>query len=97
MLMIASNLSVNEITLLAWSWTGPWEIAIVVLAILLLFGARKLPEMARGLARGLRTFKDEMKGIKTDVEESVKDEDKKPSGESKELPKSDNAGDQDKS
>ena len=54
---------------------GHWEIVIIVLAILLLFGAKKLPEMARGLARGLRTFKDELKGIDTDVKQSTSDED----------------------
>jgi sec-independent protein translocase protein TatA len=59
---------------------GHWEIIIVILAILLLFGGRKLPELARGLGRGLRTFKDEMKGIKTDEEEAVDDKpaDEKP-------------------
>ena len=48
---------------------GHWEIIIVVLAILLLFGGRKLPELARGLGRGLRIFRKEIKGIQTDIEE----------------------------
>jgi len=60
--------------LLAWSWTGPWEIALILVVILLLFGGRKLPEMARGLGRGLRIFKDEVKGVKSDVEDAGKDE-----------------------
>ena len=52
-------------------WTpGPPEIIIILVVVLLLFGGKKLPELARGLARGLRTFKDEMKGIKTDIDES---------------------------
>ena len=60
---------------------GHWEIVIVVLVVLLLFGGRKLPEIARGIARGLRIFKDEMKGIKTDVEDSVTDDsDTEPAG-----------------
>ena len=39
----------------------------------MLFGGKKLPELARGLARGLRLFKDELKGVKTDIEEVGKD------------------------
>lgn len=51
-------------------WTpGPWEIAIFLLALLLLFGGKKLPELARGLGRGLRTFKKELQGEETDKEE----------------------------
>jgi sec-independent protein translocase protein TatA len=98
MLMTASNLALNERSMLAWNWTGPWEIAVILLAFLLLFGARKLPEMARGLARGLRTFKDEMKGIKTDEkDDSEDDRQEPPSDQANELPKSDSAADQDKS
>ena len=52
---------------------GHWEIVIIVLAVLLLFGGKKLPELARGLGRGLRNFKDELSGIKKDVEESEED------------------------
>ena len=55
---------------------GYQEVIIVVLLILLLFGGRKLPELARGLARGLRIFRDEMKGVKEDVEKSVDLEEK---------------------
>ena len=52
---------------------GHWEIIIIALVILLLFGGRKLPELARGLGRGLRAFKEELKGVKTDIEETDKD------------------------
>lgn len=52
---------------------GHWEVVLIILVILLLFGARKLPELARGLARSLRLFKDEIKGVKTDIEEVDKD------------------------
>jgi len=48
---------------------GPWEVVIVLLVILLLFGGKKLPELARGLGRGLRTFKRELSGIETDLDE----------------------------
>lgn len=62
-------------SLLGFGFTGQWEIIIVVVVILLLFGGKKLPELARGVARGLHIFKSEMKGIKTDVEDSVADKD----------------------
>lgn len=52
---------------------GHWEIIIIALVILLLFGGKKLPELARGLAKGLRLFKDELKGVKIGIEEVGKD------------------------
>lgn len=48
-------------TVLGLSW-GPWEIAIVIGAILLLFGGLKLPELARSLGKALREFRDELHG-----------------------------------
>ncbi len=41
---------------------GPWEIVILVLVILLVFGARRLPEIGRGLGKGMREFKDAITG-----------------------------------
>ncbi len=37
---------------------GPWQIAIIVLLILLLFGAKKIPELMKGAGRGIKEFKD---------------------------------------
>lgn len=37
---------------------GPWQIAIVVLVVLLLFGGKKIPELMRGLGSGIKEFKD---------------------------------------
>lgn len=45
---------------------GPTEIIIIALVIVLLFGARKLPEAARGIGRSLRIFKAETKGLRDD-------------------------------
>jgi sec-independent protein translocase protein TatA len=45
---------------------GGWELVLVVLVILLLFGAKKLPELARGSGRALRIFKAETKGLVKD-------------------------------
>jgi sec-independent protein translocase protein TatA len=43
---------------------GPLEIGLIILAILLLFGYKKLPDASRSLGRSLRIFKGEMKGMK---------------------------------
>ncbi|RAV31495.1 Sec-independent protein translocase subunit TatA [Corynebacterium heidelbergense] len=45
---------------------GPWEIALIVLVIFLLFGATRLPNAARSLGRSMRIFKSEMDEMKQD-------------------------------
>jgi TatA/E family protein of Tat protein translocase len=42
---------------------GPWEIAIIAVVILVLFGSTKLPQAARSLGRSMRIFKSETKGL----------------------------------
>jgi len=56
--------------LLAWTWGAP-EIILIVVVVLLLFGGRKLPELARGLGKGLRLFKKEVKGVKDEFEDAA--------------------------
>src|SRR4051812_50130666 len=46
---------------------GPLEIGLIVLAVLLLFGYKKLPDASRSFGRSLRIFKGEMKGMKDDA------------------------------
>jgi sec-independent protein translocase protein TatA len=50
---------------------GPTEIILIILVIVLLFGAKKLPELARGSGRALRIFKAETKGLVNDDEDDV--------------------------
>ncbi len=40
---------------------GPWQIVLIVLVVLLLFGGRKIPELMRGLGSGIKEFKDASK------------------------------------
>ena len=61
---------------------GPWEIALIILFVIILFGGKKLPELARGLGLGLREFKKATREIKDEVQntnEDVNDDDKAPS------------------
>ena len=53
---------------------GPQEIIVILLIVLLLFGAKKIPEVARGLGKGIREFKKAAKDIQDDVK--VEEEDK---------------------
>lgn len=41
---------------------GPWQVVLVIAVVLLLFGGRKIPELMKGLGRGVKEFKDGMKG-----------------------------------
>ena len=43
-------------------WISPWEIALVLLAALLLFGGKRLPEMGKQLGTGMREFKESITG-----------------------------------
>jgi TatA/E family protein of Tat protein translocase len=45
---------------------GPKEIIVLLIVILVLFGAKRLPDSARSLGRSMRIFKSEMKEMKTD-------------------------------
>lgn len=56
---------------------GGSEVVIILFVILLLFGAKKIPELARGLGKGIREFKDATSEIKRDIERSVDEEPRK--------------------
>lgn len=53
---------------------GMGELIVILLIILLLFGASKLPEIARALGKSIKEFKKAGKEIKTDLQESTKEE-----------------------
>lgn len=53
---------------------GAGEIIIIALIVLLLFGGKKIPELMRGIGKGVKSFKDGVKGIEEDIN---KDEPKK--------------------
>jgi len=56
---------------------GATEIILIVLVILLLFGAKKIPELARGIGKGMSEFKKGLKDVEKDIKESPDDEEKK--------------------
>jgi sec-independent protein translocase protein TatA len=56
---------------------SPGSMILIVFVILLLFGAKRIPELARGLGKGIREFKDATKEIQNDLEEGLNDKKKK--------------------
>ncbi len=46
---------------------GPGEIIIIALIVLLLFGGKKIPELMKGIGKGVKSFKDGVKGIEEDL------------------------------
>ena len=49
---------------------GPWEILIIAVVVVLVFGARKMPAMARSLGQSMRILKAETKGMRSDEEQN---------------------------
>ncbi len=52
---------------------GTNEMIIIVIVVLLLFGGRKIPELMRGLGKGVREFNDAKSNVKREIEESASD------------------------
>jgi sec-independent protein translocase protein TatA len=55
-------------TLLLLGNLGTGEIIIIAIVVLLLFGGRKIPELMKGLGKGIKNFKEGVKGIEDDIE-----------------------------
>jgi len=58
---------------------GPWEIALIILFVIIIFGGKKLPELARGLRLGLKEFNKATREIKDEVpniDDAVNEDDK---------------------
>ena len=52
---------------------GAWEIGLIILVVIILFGSKKIPELARGIVLGLKEFKNATNNIKDEVKNSVED------------------------
>ena len=54
---------------------GTWEIVAIVAVVLLLFGGKKIPELMKGLGKGVKSFKEGMNEVEKEVKEADKPKD----------------------
>jgi len=52
---------------------GVSEVVVILLAVLLLFGGKKVPELAKGLGRGIRQFREEYSGVQARIAREIQD------------------------
>lgn len=52
---------------------GPWEIVLICLVVVLLFGGKKIPELMKGVGKGVKSFKEGMNEVQKEINET-KDE-----------------------
>lgn len=64
----------NNIMLISMPGGSEWILIIIV--VLLMFGGKKIPELMRGIGRGMREFNDAKNNVKSEIEEGMKDKDK---------------------
>jgi len=62
------------------SMPGGSEWILIILAVLVLFGGRKIPEFMRGLGKGIREFNDAKNNVKKELEEGMNEKDTKAAG-----------------
>ena len=67
-------LNINPQLLISMPSGGEW--LWVILVVIILFGGKKIPELARGIGKGIREFNDAKEGIKNEIETGMKKEDK---------------------
>ena len=66
----------NMLSVFLFGMHGGSEWIFIILAIVLLFGGRKIPELMKGIGKGIREFKDAKENVKSEIEEGMKEKDK---------------------
>jgi len=73
---------------------GPTELIVILLLVLVLFGAKRIPEIAQGLGKGIREFKKSMREIQGEIESPEQNQKKKPETKKPEEKKENDKDDQ---
>ena len=61
-------------SILLFAGLGATEVILIVVVVLLMFGGKKIPELMRGLGRGVREFNDAKSGIKNEIQKGMNEE-----------------------
>jgi sec-independent protein translocase protein TatA len=72
-------------TIFLFNMPGGGEWIFIILAIVLLFGGKKIPELMRGVGKGMREFKDAKDNVKSEIEEGMKQKDMQSSTTAEEI------------
>lgn len=65
----------NSVFLFSFPGGGEW--ILIILVVILMFGGKKIPELMRGIGRGMREFNDAKNNVKSEIEEGMKEKDSK--------------------
>ena len=65
-------------TMLAVFGLGGWEVVLIFAVVLVLFGAKKLPELAKGLGQGIKEFKKATRDVTEEIHNAMDDDSSKP-------------------
>ena len=60
-----------------FSMPGGGELVLIIVVVLLMFGGKKIPELMRGIGRGMREFNDAKNNVKSEIEEGMKEKETK--------------------
>jgi sec-independent protein translocase protein TatA len=74
-------LNMTALVIMFLQGLGATELILILLVVLLLFGAKKIPELARGMGRGIREFKDASREVKREIESDPKEAAQAPKAE----------------
>lgn len=70
-------MTLTFLNILLLSMPGGSEWILIVIVVLLMFGGKKIPELMRGIGRGMREFTDAKNNVKSEIEEGMKEKDSK--------------------
>lgn len=54
-----------------FAWLNGWEVVAILAVVLIIFGAKKLPELARGLGQGIKEFKKSSREIQDEIQQAI--------------------------